>query len=85
MNILEIAKNLDAVMVCNNVGLKVYRVGALSRVIISIDDDTLFDFKKVNEAYSASHNDVSVIITPRDFENILSPYLGKRTLMSIMV
>lgn len=84
MNILELAKTIDNSLSQDEFILTVQKAGAVSTVIIKPTVGKIVEFCKVGGVYGVRINDEEFELRSNEFENLLSPYLGKRMFLQLM-
>lgn len=84
MNILELAKIIDNSLVQDEFVLSVQKVGSVCTVLIKPTSGTVVEFCKVGGVYGCKIKGDEFELRSSEFENLLSPYLGKRMFLQLM-
>lgn len=84
MNILELAKVIDHIFIQDEFVLNTQKAGNVSSILLYTLDGKRVEFCKVGGIYGVKINDEEFEVKSNEFENLLSPYLGKRMFLQLM-
>lgn len=84
MSILELAKNIDNLLIQDEFVLTIQKAGGVASILVHPLNNDQIEFCKVGGIYAVKINDEELQLTSNEFENLLSPYLGKRMFLQLM-
>lgn len=83
MKIIDIARELDNLFFEESYTVKIAKSGEVSNIILNDTLGNEIEFCRVGESHVIKLNGDLHKITKSEFENIFSPYLGKRLFISL--